>query len=97
MTPGLARRLATGANALLVSGFFVAIVGTVVDLSVRHSVLWDLSADSSSTLLPETKALLDRIAERQATFQVTAYSNGRTSTVMFTWSPTATSTPLLIG
>lgn len=75
MSPHLQRRLATGANAVLVAALVVALVGTLVDLAVRHPVRWDLTEDASATLLPETRALLDRIGERQAPFEITAFSS----------------------
>ncbi len=75
MNPHLQRRLATGANAVFVAALVVALAGTLVDLAVRHPLRWDLTEDASATLLPETRALLDRIGERQATFEITAFSS----------------------
>lgn len=75
-TPGLARRLATGLNAALVAVCVVVMTGLVVDMADRHPVRWDLSADGTATLRPQTHAVLDRLEAHpdRPTVLLTAFS-----------------------
>lgn len=71
------RRLATGTNALLVTIFVIATAGFAVELAGRWRVRWDLSADATSTLQPETMSVLEAADAAQRAVTITAFSAQR--------------------
>ena len=75
MTGGLRRRLATGANALLVAVFVVASIALSVHLVDRLSLRWDLSEDGASTLQAETLSVLARAEARGVELVITAFTS----------------------
>ncbi|MBW1879306.1 MAG: Gldg family protein [Deltaproteobacteria bacterium] len=70
------RRLATGANAVLVTGITVVIVVLLVDLAAAVGLTWDLSS-SGAALEPETLALLDALDDAGEPVTLTAFSAQR--------------------
>jgi hypothetical protein len=68
------RRALTGANALLVAAFALVFLAAVSELASRFRWRLDLTEGRSATLLPETRAVLDRLADRGVEVDVTAFS-----------------------
>lgn len=68
------RRLATGANAVLVAAFVVVAIHLAIDAAGRVAPRWDLSADHSATLRPETVDVLRRLEARGEPVRITAFS-----------------------
>ncbi len=71
---GTQRRLATGGNALLVSGLVVAIVVLLVGFAERNALRFDLSQDGGNTLERNTLVVLEALDEQEHTVVVTAFS-----------------------
>lgn len=69
-----ARRLATGANALVVSLLAVLLAIVLAEIAQRHPLRLDLSADGWMTLDPDTAAAVDLVSERGAEITITAFS-----------------------
>jgi hypothetical protein len=82
MKRSLRRRLSFGSNATLMTLFVVAILVVLQGVADRHRARWDLSADASSALQPETLnklRLLDQAGEKVRITGFTAQSGKKDS------------------
>lgn len=61
MKAGLQRKLATGANAVLVAAIVIVVTGLLVDVAGQYRWRWDASSQGAATLLPQTLAVLGRL------------------------------------
>ncbi len=70
----LQRRLAHGGNAMVLTALVVLLVGVLYGVADRHRMRWDLSADASNRLLPDTIKKLELVADGGSPVRVTAFS-----------------------
>ena len=68
------RRLLTGANALLVAAFAIAILAILTEFAARFRWRADWTEGHTAALLPETLAILARLESRGVDVDITAFS-----------------------
>ena len=75
MNQSLQRRLATGANSIIVTILAVAAILVVVELAHRYSAQWDFSEASWSTLQADTKDTLAELEQTGKQVEVVAFAS----------------------